>query len=138
VLLAAGARLNAVDKNGETALHKDASRGSTEVVRVLLAAGASVRAVGDEGETPLQYAAHYGHNAEARALRDAARSQQGTASAGSAGSDASSAGVCTRSAEAETPAPSAASGDLKDSGFKSAQRGQFREKVFPEEGHRVH
>jgi ankyrin repeat protein len=128
VLLAAGARLNAVDNDGETAPHKDASRGSTEVVRALLAAVASVRAVDNEGETPLQYAAHHGHNAEARALRGAARSQQGTASAGSAGSHASSAGARTRSAETETPAPAAASGDLKDSGVKSAQRGQFEKR----------
>jgi hypothetical protein len=61
VLLAAGAKVNATDKDKETALHSAASGGSTMVAEVLLEAGADVNARDEEGLTPLHTAAAWGH-----------------------------------------------------------------------------
>jgi len=61
VLLAAGAKVNATDKDHETALHSAAAEGGTGVAKVLLAAGANVNARDEEGLTPLHSAAAWGH-----------------------------------------------------------------------------
>lgn len=61
MLIAAGARVNAGDKDKETALHLAASGGGAGMVEVLLQAGADVNARDDEGLTPLHSAAAWGH-----------------------------------------------------------------------------
>ena len=61
-LIAAGADVNAANRDGYSALCSAAARGDARTVRLLLANGADVRAVEtDGGQTPLHYAARYGH-----------------------------------------------------------------------------
>jgi ankyrin repeat protein len=55
-LLAAGAQVNAQDKNGITALMAAALEGHREIVELLLANGAGVNAKTNDGETALIYA----------------------------------------------------------------------------------
>ena len=55
-LLAAGAEVNAVDKDGDTPLHLASRYGREVVVGALLAAGAEVNAVDNNGKTPLDVA----------------------------------------------------------------------------------
>eukprot|EP00698_Gefionella_okellyi_P004260 TRINITY_DN13953_c0_g1_i1.p1 TRINITY_DN13953_c0_g1~~TRINITY_DN13953_c0_g1_i1.p1 ORF type:complete len:546 (+),score=111.18 TRINITY_DN13953_c0_g1_i1:46-1638(+) len=59
-------RLKLCDHRGQTGLHKAASRGHTEVIRVLLQAGAPVDSVDYQFNTALHYAAF---NGQAKALR---------------------------------------------------------------------
>ena len=61
VLIAAGAKVNAADKDRETPLHNAATRGRTNVAEVLLEAGADVNARDEYGLTPLHSAAAWGH-----------------------------------------------------------------------------
>ena len=55
-LLAAGAKVNAINAHGETPLYRAAWEGHTEVLKVLLAAGAKVNAIHDGGLAPLDWA----------------------------------------------------------------------------------
>ena len=68
VLLAAGADVNAIDKDKETALHSAAMQGRTGIAKLLLEAGADVNARDDDGFTPLHSAAAWGHVELARML----------------------------------------------------------------------
>jgi len=56
LLLAKGANINATDGDGETALHKAAYYGNSDVVEILLAHGASINATNKMGRTPSQVA----------------------------------------------------------------------------------
>ncbi|XP_049843417.1 poly [ADP-ribose] polymerase tankyrase-1-like isoform X2 [Schistocerca gregaria] len=67
-LLKAGADVEAMDGNMETALHWAAKRGHVEVARRLLEAGAQVEARNNRKSTPLQMAAESGHAAMVRLL----------------------------------------------------------------------
>ncbi|XP_049770081.1 receptor-interacting serine/threonine-protein kinase 4-like [Schistocerca cancellata] len=67
-LLKAGADVEAMDGNMETALHWAAKQGHVEVARHLLEAGAEVEARNDRKSTPLQIAAENGHAAMVRLL----------------------------------------------------------------------
>lgn len=60
-LLAAGANVHEVDKNGRNALARVCRLGQNEKMMVLLAAGADPNAIDQEGEAPLQSAARHGH-----------------------------------------------------------------------------
>ncbi|KAK7873728.1 hypothetical protein R5R35_013260 [Gryllus longicercus] len=59
--LADGARVDARDKDGNTALHHAASNGRTEVVEILIAKGAAVNRRGLRSRTPLHCAVAKGH-----------------------------------------------------------------------------
>jgi ankyrin repeat protein len=61
LLLEAGAAVDAVDEEDNTALHLAAWNGHTPVVQLLLDAQASVNAAGNERATALHYAAYDGH-----------------------------------------------------------------------------
>ncbi|XP_049796445.1 ankyrin repeat domain-containing protein 17-like [Schistocerca nitens] len=67
-LLKAGADVEAMDGNMETALHWAAKLGHVEVARRLLEAGAEVEARNDRKRTPLQMAAERGHAAMVQLL----------------------------------------------------------------------
>ena len=56
-----GANVDAVDEDGQTALHYAAATGSVGCVRVLLQAGAGVDVKQSLGLTPAHWAAHKGH-----------------------------------------------------------------------------
>jgi ankyrin repeat protein len=58
------------DGNGETALHKAASRGHEAVIRALVYSGANVNAKNEDGWTALHRAAMGGHEAVVRLLVD--------------------------------------------------------------------
>ena len=77
-LLAAGARVDAVDDNGRTALmyacddgDEDCANGRLAIARALVAAGAQVDAVDKSGGTALMFACVNGDEATARALLEA-------------------------------------------------------------------
>ena len=55
-LIAAGAKVNAKDKNGETALMNAAPYGHVECVAILIAAGADINATDNKGNTALMLA----------------------------------------------------------------------------------
>jgi ankyrin repeat protein len=61
ILIANGARVDASDRNGLTALMAAASMGLAQNVRVLISAGADVNARDEKGATPLIWAAISGH-----------------------------------------------------------------------------
>jgi ankyrin repeat protein len=63
ILLALGAPVNDVDKNGETAMHGPAWRGSNEAVMLLLNAGARLDLRNSRGWLPLTIAEGVYHNA---------------------------------------------------------------------------
>ena len=67
-LLAAGARPDARDRHGSTALQIACARGHTGCVRLLLEHGGSPDRPDDAGWTPLMAAAHGGHETAARLL----------------------------------------------------------------------
>ncbi len=56
MLIAAGADLNARQKDGKTALHYAAQYGPAEALRLLLAAGADATLRDANGQTPLDLA----------------------------------------------------------------------------------
>ena len=55
-----GVNVNAVDEDGNTALHRAADKGHMEVVTALLAAGADTNLQDKLGRTALHWAAYYG------------------------------------------------------------------------------
>jgi len=61
ILIANGAKVDASDRNGLTALMAAASMGLAENVRALISAGANVNARDEKGATPLIWAAISGH-----------------------------------------------------------------------------
>lgn len=60
MLFRKGARLNAVDKHGQTALHIASLKGHTNVVKFLTRKGVPLKAKDDKGSTALHYAAAQG------------------------------------------------------------------------------
>ena len=60
-LIKHGAKINATNKYGETALHWAVENGHTEIVKALVKAGAKINATTDFGMTVLQLAKHYHH-----------------------------------------------------------------------------
>ncbi|MBM3776749.1 MAG: hypothetical protein FJW23_00730 [Acidimicrobiia bacterium] len=72
VALDAGAAVDAVDKDGNTALHLAASRGQDQVVRLLVERGAAIDAKNGKGQTPLAMAlsARGGNKTTAEVLRE--------------------------------------------------------------------
>ncbi|MBC6443722.1 MAG: ankyrin repeat domain-containing protein [Rhodobacteraceae bacterium] len=80
--IAAGADIEARDKNGVTPLHRAAEHGTPDVVRALIAAGADIEARDKLDWTPLHLAAFWGTLDVVRTLIDAganvrARSKNG-------------------------------------------------------------
>lgn len=67
-LLALGADVKLVDKDGDTALHGAAETGNVEIMRMLLDKGADPNAKNKEGGTPLMWAAVFGNDDAARLL----------------------------------------------------------------------
>ena len=70
VLIAAGADVNAVQRNGFTPLHAAAQHGDDELVELMLSAGADPTARTDAGDTPADTAEAAGHIDVARRLRE--------------------------------------------------------------------
>ncbi|HEY0726823.1 MAG TPA: ankyrin repeat domain-containing protein [Pyrinomonadaceae bacterium] len=67
-LLAHGADVNALDEDGDTALHGAGQTGNVEIVRMLLDKGANPNVQNKVGGTPLMWAAVYGNVDAARLL----------------------------------------------------------------------
>jgi ankyrin repeat protein len=67
-LLALGADVKLVDKDGDTALHGAAETGNVEIMRMLLDKGANPNAKNNQGGTPLMWAAVFGNEDAARLL----------------------------------------------------------------------
>jgi ankyrin repeat protein len=65
-----GARLDAQDEEGRTALHYTATNGEGEIAGLLLSRGASIDIQDDAGETPLHLAVRNGYAAIAELLLD--------------------------------------------------------------------
>ena len=61
LLVKTGCPIAAQDKYGATPLHRAASRGHLDIVKVLLSANASPNMADGEGNTPLHLAADEGH-----------------------------------------------------------------------------
>ena len=70
-LLANGAEVNSMDKEGRTPLHHVAFLGHIETAKVLIDHGANVNAMDDEGEIPLHLAAEGGWPEIIKLLLDA-------------------------------------------------------------------
>ncbi len=67
-LIAAGADVNAANKDGETALMEASSFGHTESVQALIAAGADVNVANKDGETALMEASSFEHTESVKLL----------------------------------------------------------------------
>lgn len=67
-LLSAGANVDAMHANGETALMRAAAKGYADIVQILLDKGADVNSRREDGFTPLIVAAFFGHEEVVRAL----------------------------------------------------------------------
>ena len=61
LLLTRGATINAVDRDGCTALHRAATHGRSEIIKLLLESGATIDAIDKYGRTALHRAATNGH-----------------------------------------------------------------------------
>ena len=70
LLLQAGATVDAVNNDGNTALHEAARNGEIQVVEALLNAGADKALKGYEGKTALEKAEKMNHPAIVKLLRD--------------------------------------------------------------------
>ncbi len=70
-LIAKGAKVNAVDKYGKSALHRAVAKGNLEILVALLDAGADVNAVDEYAKRPLHWAAVKGDLEIMKALLDA-------------------------------------------------------------------
>lgn len=81
-LLAAGADVNAADKDGGTALDAAAYYGHADCVKILLAAGADVHAVNIDGWTALMAAANRGKTEVVKLLLAAGADVNAAANAG--------------------------------------------------------
>jgi ankyrin repeat protein len=66
----AGAKVDAKDQAGETALHVAAQEGFVEAATMLVQAGAQVNALDNKGYTPLKRALLYEQTAAAQVLRN--------------------------------------------------------------------
>jgi adenosylhomocysteine nucleosidase len=77
LLIAAGADVNAPQRNGFRALHAAAQHGDVELLELLLSAGADPVLATDDGETPARTAEAEGHVDVARRLREVATAQAG-------------------------------------------------------------
>ena len=67
-LIRAGADVNAVDKDGKTALMRAVCKGHEEIVKLLLKAGTDVRAADKDGSTALMGAARWGYEETVKLL----------------------------------------------------------------------
>jgi len=67
-LIAAGAAVNATNKEGYTPLHRAAQLGDAELVELLLGAGANVNAVNNFNTTPLMIATTWSFDVVLRTL----------------------------------------------------------------------
>jgi ankyrin repeat protein len=74
LLLEAGARVDAPDRDGMTPLHRAAEKGAERAVKAMLKHGADPTVVGVNGATPLRLATTQGRVAVVRLLTDASRS----------------------------------------------------------------
>jgi ankyrin repeat protein len=69
LLVAHGAKIDAVNKNGSTPLHDAALAGHAHMIEILAASGADVNArEAESGATPIHHAASWGRTAAVRAL----------------------------------------------------------------------
>jgi ankyrin repeat protein len=69
LLLANGAKVNARNNDGRTALHEAADAGNKDVLELLLANKADVNAKANNGDTPLHVAMIHGYKDIAELLR---------------------------------------------------------------------
>jgi ankyrin repeat protein len=69
LLLAAGARTDAVTSSGMLPLHQATMDGHTDTVLLLLDAGSDINAMDGQGVTPLDFAIHGGHERTAEEIR---------------------------------------------------------------------
>ena len=77
LLIAAGADVNAKQRNGFTPLHAAAQHGDVELMELLLSAGADPAITRDDGGTPADTAEAEGHVDVARRLREVAAARAG-------------------------------------------------------------
>jgi ankyrin repeat protein len=70
LLLEHGAHINALNRNGRTALYMASRDGALEVVRLLLKHGADVDVKDNDGKTALQVAANRGYDEVVELLRE--------------------------------------------------------------------
>lgn len=70
-LLERGAKANAQDNDGDSALHGAAQNGNVEILDMLLAKGGDPELKNKQGGTPLMWAAVFGHEDAARRLIEA-------------------------------------------------------------------
>ena len=103
VLLAAGARVNAVSRQGNTPLHLAGMNGHAVTVQVLLAAGARAGMANLAGSTPLELATCSGHTETVKLLAPASAGP--AHSVGHAGSALLPAGVFPQPASEQAKAP---------------------------------
>jgi ankyrin repeat protein len=69
LLLAAGARTDAVTSSDLLPLHQASMNGHTDTVLLLLDAGSDINALNGQGVTPLDFAVYRGHERTAEEIR---------------------------------------------------------------------